>query len=210
MSFNEDIDPVYVERDRLAAELAALYRAGDNLAHASPYAASPAEHQAWWDLRRGACTYCSDMPPVLHPVTNKIVLGNGSISDELGKVAAKFPVGARVIHDFAGLGTVSGAPYLGTCSEIYVPTKWVDPNMEEEGGWHASRMRVVSPYPEAHAPKPDSQRFWRCKHHPSAIDNYFGRKAFCEHGCDGGPSWFNNGNLSERREIDSECKPATS
>lgn len=61
------------------------------------------------------------------------------------------------------------------------------------------------------------QGFWRCEHHPSAIENYFGRHSaglidgqmvptvliqkHCEHGCDTNElRWWDNGT----------CKPATS
>jgi hypothetical protein len=46
------------------------------------------------------------------------------------------------------------------------------------------------------------QRFWRCEHHPSAIDNYFVHKRFgCEHACE----------KTELRPWDNgTCKPPTS
>lgn len=44
------------------------------------------------------------------------------------------------------------------------------------------------------------QEFWRCKHYPSSIDNFFNRELVCEHGC----------HKSELRWFDNGCKPATS
>jgi hypothetical protein len=48
----------------------------------------------------------------------------------------------------------------------------------------------------------ETQRFWRCEHHPSAIDNYFAPKRFgCEHACE----------KTELRPWDNgTCKPPTS
>jgi hypothetical protein len=44
------------------------------------------------------------------------------------------------------------------------------------------------------------QNFWRCKHHPSALDNYFARRE-CTMGCNMNElRWFDNGT----------CKPQTS
>jgi len=45
------------------------------------------------------------------------------------------------------------------------------------------------------------QRFWRCEHHLSAIDNWGDCHPFCEHGCHKSElRWFDNGT----------CKPPTS
>jgi hypothetical protein len=43
----------------------------------------------------------------------------------------------------------------------------------------------------------ETQRFWRCKHYPSAIDNHFTHDA-CEHGCDKSElRWSDNGTHSQ-------------
>jgi hypothetical protein len=40
---------------------------------------------------------------------------------------------------------------------------------------------------------PQQQAFWKCKHYPSAIDNFFRAEA-CEHGChERQPTWDSNG-----------------
>lgn len=65
------------------------------------------------------------------------------------------------------------------------------------------------------------QNFWRCKHYPSAIDNYYGKsvnhggipyllmRSDCDLGCSKPPTWYSNGMMTERRETPRECKPAT-
>jgi hypothetical protein len=66
-----------------------------------------------------------------------------------------------------------------------------------------------------------TQEFWRCKHYPSAIDNYYGlsvshggvpyllTRTGCDLGCSEAPTWHSNGMMTERRETPPECKPAT-
>jgi hypothetical protein len=40
----------------------------------------------------------------------------------------------------------------------------------------------------------ETQRFWRCEHHPSAIDNWDVWREYCEHGCDKSElRWSDNG-----------------
>lgn len=116
-----------------------------------------------------------------------------SDADPLDVTAAEFPQGARVKHEYAGYGTVNGRPYYGG-KEICVPVRW-DNIGKADAGWFARLMeRVPDEFPTG------TQDFWRCKHHPSAINNYYIDRDYCGYGCEKNElRWFDNG-----------CKPATS
>lgn len=116
--------------------------------------------------------------------------------DRLAVTAAEFPEGTRVKHAWAGAGygTVSGYPYhSGISTSICVPVQW-DDRTKTDTGWFAHLMeRVPSECYYA-------QEFWRCKHHPSAINNWYDGETACGYGCE----------KSELRWFDNGCKQATS
>lgn len=56
----------------------------------------------------------------------------------------------------------------------------------------------------------DHQRFWRCAHHPSAIDNFFGALTTCEWGChDEALRWYHRGNHPLPKSWGTPPKPLT-
>jgi hypothetical protein len=50
--------------------------------------------------------------------------------------------------------------------------------MEREAEWHAAIVDL-KPY----VPYALFQHYWRCAHHPSAIENFFDHRTTCEWGC---------------------------
>lgn len=65
----------------------------------------------------------------------------------------------------------------------------------------------VGPYPicAARTPRVESQHFWRCTHHPSAIRNFFTPGWTCVHGCHNVElKWFDNGT---HRQLEFDFQP---
>lgn len=52
--------------------------------------------------------------------------------------------------------------------------------------------------------QPEFQNFWRCAHHPSAIDNFFGGFLSCERGCHNTPIFWHHAGVHPLPHMRSE------
>jgi len=86
----------------------------------------------------------------------------------------------------------------------------MDPITRRQDGWEVTVSRYSPPAAvpatehRAHTgfftdrSPPEAQHFWRCAHHPSAIDNYFERRTECMWDCDAQRlEWYHSGSHPE-------------
>ena len=80
-----------------------------------------------------------------------------------------------------GPGVVNGRDHIMDCSGI-------------DDWWSKGRVPVVAQSRYAHPwPRPEPfQHYWRCNHHPVALDNFFSSMTQCEHGCDNDAYYYAN------------------
>jgi hypothetical protein len=58
---------------------------------------------------------------------------------------AKFPIGARVTHPYAGPGTVIGHPFPGVTGDTILPVKFDNPSTDGSSGWFERLFTLIEP-----------------------------------------------------------------
>jgi hypothetical protein len=144
-----------------------LERAGDNLAHANMFGASPDGHKAWWKARRGGCHYCESAPVgIRDAVYHDIFPTAPNRYQALAHTAEEVLHGYnRIKQPVAACGCIAGRAHHSGCSDQNA----LQP--EPRIAWPPASMNG-KPY----------QHYWSCIHHPWAMQNFFNESA-CEHGC---------------------------